>query len=179
MKKASANDLMNVMQYYVAVTTLSSSTLRNQGASGVIRSARQFLAALDLTAFSAAERALFEGRLDQCTANLVEALPEGARHWGSARKALNLFLREALYNRYLCQAFHLDALEPWLEVPLDSVVAQGLKALSPRGSLPQWTGLKGLTKDRSDPFQLRAQQIADDWGVARVHLDAYLWPQYR
>jgi len=179
LRDASTSDFIGVMQHYVAEITLSSSTLRNQGASGVIRSARQFLAALDLTTFSAAERALFEGRLDQCTANLVEALPEGARHWGSARKALNLFLREALYNRYLCQAFHLDALEPWLEVPLDSVVAHGLKALSPRGSLPQWTGLKGLTKDRSDPFQLRAQQIADDWGVARVHLDAYLWPQYR
>ena len=37
---------------------------------------------------------------------------------GAARKAINLFLRDALYNRYLNRRFALSWIQAWIEVPL-------------------------------------------------------------
>lgn len=40
---------------------------------------------------------------------------------------MNIFLRDCFYNAYLRDAYGLAVAEPWFEVPLDSVVAEGLK----------------------------------------------------
>jgi hypothetical protein len=58
-----------------------------------------------------------------------------------------------LYNKYLNRRFHLQAIERWLEVPLDGVVARALKQRGSRGELPPWPGLKNLTQQVSDKFQ--------------------------
>lgn len=102
-------------------------------------------------------------------------MPSGIRHWGVARKVLNIFLRGATYNCYLRHAYSLGRLEDMLELPLDSLTVQGLKARSPQRSLPCWHGVKHLTKGESDRFQDRASQIAKEHEVSRVHLDIFLW----
>jgi hypothetical protein len=97
-------------------------------------------------------------------------LPKGVRHWGSARRFLNIFLRGALYNRYTCEKYGLTRLESWLEVPLDSHVAKGF-LIKPEGKdLPRWTTAVGLTREVSSAYQLVAREVA-----ARRKLNAFTW----
>ena len=103
------------------------------------------------------------------------ALPQNAQHWGSARKFFNIYVRGALYNQYLCQHFDLSALEPWLEVPLDSHVAKGLRGEPEGKGLPRWNTVIGLTRQDSDAYQAVASEVAERKGFARVHLDVIYW----
>ena len=59
-------------------------------------------------------------------AQYEQSCAEESRHWGAARKAVNLFLRDALCNRYLAEEFNLKKAEAWMEIPLDSAVARGI-----------------------------------------------------
>ncbi|MCH7914904.1 MAG: hypothetical protein IH856_18035 [Deltaproteobacteria bacterium] len=167
------------MQRYIAVTTVGPSALRNQGRPGVIETARRFLSALDIRTLAVNDEKSFLAVLDTTTAKLRQRLPLDSQHWGAARKALNLFLREICYNRFLSHRYSLALLEPWMEIPLDSLVAAALKSHVGRGGLPNWAGLKGLTP----PVSLRFQHAAKDWAdaevISRVHLDMRIWVKQR
>jgi hypothetical protein len=167
------------MQTYIAITTVGPSALRNQGSKGVIKAAQKYLASMDIGVFRARDEAAFCKALDQETENLRRALPRGAQNWGAARKALNLFLRDACYNRFLCERHGLAQAEDWMEIPLDSLIAASLKRKGTRGRLPHWPGLTGLTPDVSSKFQASAKQVALAQGVSRVHLDMRLWTKER
>ncbi len=167
------------MQQYVAVTTVGPSTLRNQGGPGVIETAQRFLSSLDIGSFAVQDEKSFLAVLDTMTDELRRRLPQYSRHWGAARKALNLFLRDICYNRFLAHRYSLAGLERWMEIPLDSLVAVALKKRVGRGRLPSWPGLKGLTP----PLSLRFQHVARDWAeaedISRVHLDMRIWLKQR
>jgi len=163
------------MQRYIAVTTIGPSALRNQGSRGVIKAAQRHLAQLDLRVFRTDGEAAFLRVLDAQTEELKRVLPRGARNWGAARKALNLFLRDICYNRFLCERHGLSTCEDWMEIPLDSLVATALKRKGKRGELTRWPGLNGLTPDLSSRFQAFAKRVASEQGISRVHLDMRLW----
>lgn len=164
------------MQRYIAVTAIGPSTLRNQGSGGVIKVARDFLAVIDLAAFRTENERSFFMVLDSKTEELKYAFPQGAQNWGAARKACNLFLRNACYNRFLCQRYNLEASEEWMEVPLDSLIVTALKRTGHGKSLPRWPGLNGLKPEISAKYQAFARQVAAEQGIVRVHLDMRLWP---
>ena len=130
---------------------------------------------LKLERFRKESEAAFLRELEIATSQLKDALPEGARKWGSARKFLNIFLRGCSYNKYLCSHYRLHVLEPWLEVPLDSHVAKGLKRIAGRGNLPHWPGVIHLTPQDSGLFQCFASKAAKNDGVNRVDLDVKFW----
>jgi len=167
------------MQRYIAVTTIGPSTLRNQGASGVIEAAQEHLAAVEVSAFSAPNEDDFLATLSAQTERLRAALPLGAQNWGAARKALNLFLRDICYNRFLCERHALAQSEEWMEIPLDGLVARALKRRAGRGNLPRWPGLNQLTPGVSGSFQVFAREFAASKGISRVHLDMRLWTEER
>lgn len=167
------------MQAYVAVTTVGPSALRNQGSKGVIRAAQKFLSSIDLGAFRTENEAAFGKTLDSETEALQKTLPRGAQNWGAARKALNLFLRDTCYNRFLCKKYGLSQAEEWMEIPLDSLTAASLKRRGARGNLPKWPGLNRLTPVVSSEFQAFAKQVALAEGISRVHLDMRLWTEER
>ena len=167
-----------ILQRKVAVTAVGPSALRSQG-KGVLGATHEFLAAMSITRIPKSSKWRFRKWLDRQTEFLLDELPIKGRPWGSARKALNLFLRDALYNQYLNRKFKLRNIEPWLEVPLDSAVAHGLKVEAGRAALPQWPGLKNLTSDVSDEFQNFASDLARKRKMERVHLDMYLWLENR
>jgi hypothetical protein len=173
------SDFLQKVQLVTAIAAIGPSSLRNQGAPGLIGCVRQFLADLELQRFVVPRRLLFEDRLDEETEALLAILPVTTRSWGAARKALNLFLRDALYSAYLSSHFQLAQLEPWLEIPLDSTVARGLKSRDRAGHLPQWPGLKHLEPVISRLYQSTAAALAEEVGIARVHLDIYLWLENR
>ena len=167
-------DFITTLQRKVAFTAVGPSALRGQG-KGVLRASQNFLAQMSLVRVPKSSAKRFQLWLDRQTELLLDNLPIKNRPWGAARKAINLFLRDALYNQYLSKQFKLQSIESWLEVPLDSVVAKGLKLNSNRGELPRWPGLKNLEPNVSEGFQVFASEQANLKGIARVHLDMYLW----
>lgn len=170
-------NFINQLKDRVAMMAIGRSTLRSQGAPGMVGCAREFLRRLDLRAFSKISAAAFDTWLDRQTLKLSRSFPgDGKGNWGAARKSLNIFLRDVLYCRPLCTHFGLGHLEPALEVPLDSNVYAGLASdTGGQESLPPWSGVKNLTPKISRDLQARAAAIAHSLGVSRVHLDVRYW----
>lgn len=171
---------MEQFRQRVANIAIGPSTLRNQGAPGVNALLRAFLTRLNLTRFVSEDESVFRKELDRQTVFVIRKLPKGAQHWGAARKAINLFLAEAYYHRFLCKEYHLARIEKFLEVPLDRQVAKFLinKARTMSDSrLPRWRGIKHLTPTDSRRYQDFANDyattLADDW--ARVHRGVIMW----
>ena len=104
----------------------------------------------------------------------MDALPKRGARWGLSRKILNIFLRDCLYTTYLDEAYGLRAAVGLFEIPLDSITAKQVRQQAPE--LPRWTGVRQLTPEVSSEYQDAALRVAkQDYGVARVHLDAYWW----
>lgn len=145
----------------------------------MIPNARRFLKEVNLQEFKVRNEKLFRERLDAATETLAAQFPKGAReNWGAARKVLNIFLRDILYNRYLCSHFGFDDVEQWLEVPLDGHVAKGLLEDSKKSKLPKlppWPRIIRLTSEVSGCYQEAARRIAAQEQIAPVHLDLIYW----
>jgi hypothetical protein len=142
----------------------------------VVAAGRPFLCELKLRRFAVPSVRRFRRELDRATDGLMRAFPKRARHWGLARKGLNIFLRDCLYTIYLREAYGLGIAEQFFEVPLDSLTGRALYDAS-RRRLPRWRTVRGLKPDVSDEFQQVALGLASKQGIARVHLDAIWWGQ--
>jgi hypothetical protein len=167
--------LIKLFQHRVSELAVSSSALRNQGAKEVVKIARAYFDKLKLSSFVTQNEIDFQKRLNSVTIKLVNKFPKGARNWGTARKAINLFLRDVLYNSYLNKYYSFRKVEKWLEVPLDSFVIKGIKNNSKNISLPRWNGIKHLKHSESNIFQKRAKDIAKKKVIAKTHLDLFYW----
>ena len=164
------------MQRRTAEVAIGASAIRNTGASGVVGAARRALSEIDLSRFGAApDREGFSRELDRVTKRVQAKLPTPADRWGSARKAVNLFLRDVLYNTYLAAEYGFSRLEPWLELPLDSYTASALRNRDGGADLPRWPGVGRIEADVYSKYQAAAEAIADECGISRVHLDIYWW----
>lgn len=169
------SDFLDQMHKHVAYTSVGPSTVRGQRTPGLVTKLRELLSEVDLAGLEAVEPQDFPNFLKSETKRIEQHMPAAARHWGIARKVLNIFLRAATYNHYLRRRFKLDRFEDLLELPMDSLTAKGLKSRSPARSLPRWRGVKYLTPTDNQHFQARARQIAMERKTACVHLDIYLW----
>lgn len=143
----------------------------------MVAAAQEYLFDVDLKFFVVHTQSDFRSRLDESTNSLTSAFPIGGQHWGTARKILNLFLRNSRYNAYLSEDYRLAAIDQWLEIPLDAHVASNLhlRALEYQVSLPRWSTIKTLRPDVSDQYQALAQVVADARGTLRAHLDLFWW----
>ncbi len=170
------DNFVETVKKMVAREAVGVTAMRGQ-AKGTLKAVHGYLDAIDLSSINVKNENDYIRWLDGHTCQLLEILPGRLKPWGAARKALNLFMRTALYNRYLNDEFKLERVEKRMEIPLDSAVAKGLKK---EGShLPQWPGLRRLTRDVSDQFQSVAQSVAARRKIATVHLDMYLWMENR
>ncbi len=167
-------DLVRILRQGAAVSAVRDSALRGRGEVAAV--ACRFCAALDLGQFAERRGGSFLSRLDASTERLRQALPSGGRSWGAARNVIDLFLREAFYNRYICTQFRLERAEEWLELPLDSNLARRLRSAFPECRLPPWRSPTSLTPAVNSSYQGVAAEIADNKGIARVHLGAFLRP---
>lgn len=171
------NEFIRLIQNRVAEIAVNASTLRNQGGPGLIQAARNYFKELALEKFHVKNETVFIENLNSTTETLRKLFPPNAQHWGAARKAINLFLRDAFYNRYLHEYYKLKPIESWLEAPLDRYVATGL-CKTPYGKcLPKWEAIKALTAVQSKKFQEVARLFAQEKGIARVHIDLLFWRQ--
>ena len=164
---------IQLMLNRTAELAAGSSTLRGQGPPGTIFKAREFLKDVSPQQFKLQSAVDFRKQLDVVTQSLSAHFLK--QNWGAARKVLNIFLRDVLYNRYLCDHFNFESVENWLEVPLDGDVAENLLAASEGKSLPSWPRIKRLTVEVSDQYQSVARKIAEKENIATVHLDLIFW----
>ena len=173
-----SDNFIVTMQRRTGVTAVGPSALRGQGA-GVLKATQNYLGSIELSNIPATNQEEYNKWLDAHTETILSILPIRNKPWGAARKALNLFMRDVLYNRYLCDHFGIRKFEKWMELPLDSAVAKGLKKLAGRRRLPPWPGLKRLKEDTSQIYQSFATEYSRTRGISRVHLDIYLWTENR
>jgi len=171
---------LGLVQERVANACIGNSTLRNQGFPGLVKVAREFLADLKLIELRDMTSEQFGEWLDRQTDILRSRFPEGAQdNWGAARKAINVFLEEAFYNKFLVEEYGLHRLAEFLELPLDGKVVRKIKEESKNYekcfSLGQWKGIKNLTAEQSASFQQCAAELATKRGIQRVCLDLWYW----
>ncbi len=170
----------------LAIISVGGSAIRNQGAAGLVDIAREYFEnsiSLDRFFSSMKDDVSYRQFLDLHTEKLVDKFPIRGKSWGAARKGLNLFFRDLVYNKFIADKYGLaEDFEQYndmikhLEVPLDSFVAKGLIDMA-KTPLPKWVSIKELTPIKSDQFQTVALQIAEDLKMARVHLDLILCRQ--
>ncbi len=163
----------------VARIAVGPSTVRGRGNKGTVAASRHYLRTVDLSQFGTPDRESFVEALDAETNRLLAKLPRGARHWGIARKVLNIFLRDCLYTTYLAERHQLLLAELFFELPLDSITAKHLLSLSAGKSLPRWLGVKYVTREFNKRFQETARQVAKKNAISPVHLDALWWSASR
>lgn len=168
-------DILIQMQRYVANIAISGSTLRNQGAARVIDTARKYLANLDLGVLKKIDNSKYPDQLDEWTVELTQELPNEAKNWGTARKAINVFMVQAFLNKSLATEYELGKFADVLETPLDSQATKELRKLAGRGKLPRWTGIKSLTPESSAKYQEFASELAKKENLSRAYLDMILW----
>jgi hypothetical protein len=177
----------SALRRHQARVSITQPTVRSQGA-GTLHAAWAFLSSdLDLRSLRASSERKYLVRLDDATVAFAKRLgPPKSRSgahstgsWGLARKLLNIYIRDCVYSRLLCAHYRLEAIEPFLEVPLDSFTGRALSAeAKARGQthrLPDWQSIKGLEREESDRFQAFASELAEERGHARVHLDVLMW----
>jgi hypothetical protein len=169
-----SKETLRALQARAARAALGPSSMRNAGSKGVVESGREFLGELNLKHFGTDRRNRFSKTLDEATEGLRLAFPRSARHWGLARKGLNIFLRECLYTVYLRRAYSLYLAERFYEVPLDSLTGTKLHRAG-EGIIPRWQTVRGLTPELSEAYQKVASAQARKQGMARIHLDAVWW----
>lgn len=167
-------DFLTAVQSRVARIAVGASTVRGRGNRGSVAAARAQLRTINLRPFGEG-LASFREALDIETERLRNSLPESARSWGLARKLINIFLRDCLYNTYLNEEYHLYRSEFAFEIPLDSITGKELDDLGSSSREDSWPGVKYLTRDRSDGYQAVAEKEAANYGLARVHLDSVWW----
>jgi hypothetical protein len=169
------DELLKRLLLRTASSSIGASTVRNQGAAGVVQAARRGLAKINLERYRGVGADRFSTLLNEDTNKLQRLLPPGARHWGTARKCINIFFRDILYNRFLNDRYSFSSFEPLLELPLDRHVATGLQSAREGKTLPRWTTIKRLTPETSAAYQKAATRIATRLGTHTVHLDLMYW----
>ena len=167
---------VKMVQRRIAYSSIGPSTLRNQGAAKVAFVAQNFLMGINLGCFAQVRSSEEYLRiLDKLTIELSGQFPDKAKNnWGAARKALNVFMEEAIYNKFLNIEYNLDKLTPFLEVPVDSYVVKNLKQES-KNRIPAWKGIKHLTLKDNDQWQKIASEVARKRSIYRVYLDIEFW----
>lgn len=167
------------LQKRISFLAIGRSAMRNQGPKYMVRQARLFTSAINLTEMANFwNQKRYVSYLDDQTIKLMAFFPKGARrNFGAARKALNLFFRDILYNSRLVQHYELNTSIHYLsqlEIPLDNQTAKKIIEAVPT-TRKNWKGIKYLLPGDNTMLQDTATGIAIENQIARVDLDVYFW----
>ena len=169
------------IQKRLAQTSIGASALRNQGSAGLVKISRDYLEKINLDIFfqTLKDETLYTKYLNRHTNQLLEKYPSKAKSWGAARKALNLFFREVVYNKFIADYYKLpnnfkkfNVAVRSMELPLDKFTGTAIHKYS-NNTAPVWKSIKKLSLDDSNSYQLKADVIAN--GIAKIHLDLAYW----
>lgn len=167
---------LNTMKTRVAYNAITPENLDYQQEVNDLPDARSAASNIDLSELSTEDPEVFAGALDNATEQVQEQLSGENRNWGTARTAVNLYLKKAQYNRYLSQSYNLYLAEHMFELPINGISATYLHRHAGEANLPEWSGLHLLEPDVNKRYQQAASTIAGDMRISRIHLDMFLWP---
>lgn len=179
--------LIQRVQKRVAELSIGPSTLRRQGSGEMPKEARKFLRELPLRALADMDSEQYMVWLNKHTDGLVQKFLkiEPKRNWGAAREAINIFLENAFYNRFLYAEYSLRKIERFLELPFDSNTVAGLRKdidlyKIKQGVLPKWDTIIHLEPTDHEVFQDYATRVAEKKlksikHKSRIYLDLYYW----
>lgn len=179
------NTFLDKNRKRLSTVCVGPSTLRGQGGQ-ILQVSRNYFYTISLNDFfkNLPHPDKFNRFLDKHTdALLQEFRKNGCNSFGAARKGLNLYFRDVVYNKFISDYYNLpkdlndlnDTIKH-LEVPLDSFVGNGIYN-NAESLVPKWKTIIGLTKAQSDIFQNAALTIAKRNKISRVHLDLLFWNQ--
>lgn len=174
-EETAQREFLKQLQRFTASAMITASAVRKVGAPGAVERARTFCAELSLRGLRRMASPEYASWLDARTEQLRSSLPEGAQKWGSARKAINIFMRSATYTVPLAAEYRLERILPLLEVPLDSHVARGLHNTPEGSELPAWKSIVSLTEERNRAYQAVASLVARRMRIHRADLDVFYW----
>jgi hypothetical protein len=186
-RKTCAMDFIeNNLKRFLAEVAITPSAVRGEAKAGLREAVVDFLSdELRLSDF--ANPGQFSEALERETSTLKDSC---GMSWGTARKCLNIFLRDATYNYYTRRRYGLEIIEPLLEVPLDNKVAQGIRRdmrrlkppLPPLPRLSEFEkggfSITELKHEQHESYQNAAGWIArEEYHTHRVHLDLLYFPR--
>lgn len=189
--KQKNNPYSDAQRLRLAKVSISTSAFRGQGKSGLIRFTQRYLVKkVCLHEMSESLKSgSYEQYLDNETMKLKRAAASYDCQWGTARKGLNIFFRDVLYNSYFFQKLKLSFSHGHqMEIPLDSKtmrkIRSGLSELKKHDLKlvqPKRTTIIGLDKKNSKAYQEAATKIAklnsQYAGYTRVDLDMKFWAE--
>lgn len=167
--------------------SISTSAFRNQGKPDLIKDTRKHIQDnVDLFKFSnALKNRRYERYLNSETDKLCKAVRSRGCRWGTARKGLNIFFRDVLYNSFFFEELGLKfEYGDQLEIPLDSKTMGKILKLYKENDFknlikPSKTTIIKLNADNSKNYQIAAAQITKQIsvykGYRRVDLDMEFW----
>ena len=168
----------------IAQTAIGASAIRNQGGKGIIYSLRGYFEnKITIQTFieSINDKRKYQSFLTRHTEKVLKDFPPNAQSWGAARKGLNLFFRDIIYNKFLSHYYHVptnfskfNQFVQHLEVPLDKEVGLRIRRDS-ISKAPRWNSIKSLNPELSEEFQMHANIVAQKLKIARVNLDLIYW----
>lgn len=164
-----------VFQRRLANIAIGFTALRGQG-KGATEITINYLKDLPLKEFSNVKsQEKFLQLLDKFTIELSNILPN--KSWGAARKALNIFLLQASYHKYVSKEYNLDKIVEYLELPLDNPNAYRLISLAEKKGIKlRWDSIKRLTPEQNKGFQDFTLKLArEKYNCPRAYLDIYFW----
>ena len=169
-------EFLKLIKNYVINIAISGSTLRNQGAPGVVDAARKFLReTLDLNSLNDTHADCFQDKLNDWTKQQKDVLPPNAQNWGTARKTINVFLIQAFMNKYLNEKYGLEEFRDVFEIPLDSYTTKELRRRAGRGQLPGNFKIITLQENDNTKYQDYAHEVAKNEEIPRACLDIVFW----
>jgi predicted transcriptional regulator len=178
------------LQRFLAEVGITQSAVRGERKPGLKKAVIDFLSnELQLSDFT--KPGQFSDVLDRETNRLIDfwsRRDSRGMSWGTARKCLNILLREATYNYYMRARYGLEAVESLLEVSLDNRVEKNIRRdmqrlKQPLLRLPKFESgfsIIKLTREQHENYQTAAEWIAREaYHTHRVHLDLVYFPKPR
>lgn len=154
-------------QRYVAHISVGASTIRKMGCK--IDDIRKSLSSINLEEI---QEKTFPVFLENST-NFLLTSCKG--QFGTARKCLNIFLKNCYHNRFLSDQYCKPQIISQFELPLDSRTMEGVRK-DGFPSLPK-SSVIGLSPELNTRYQTAALAIAEKYSISRVNLDVLWWMQ--
>lgn len=160
----------------IAKTAVNSSSMRKQGPKGTISLIRKYLIEkINLDEIPRSSSKKYLQFINKHTVNIQRnCFKHKHLFWGSARKALNIYLRDSVYCYELCHRYNLIKIKKYMEIPVDKNVFEALKYIVGIEKF-KWNSIKRLGKENHSYIQQIAYFLANKLKKYRVDLDVFFW----
>ncbi len=166
---------LNQMKLRLIRISVSASSTRNQIGKGKINRIRteiNDLLSLHNLMYQIKDETDYLRMLNYATNKLVR---KAGIHWGTARKLLNICIREFVYNSYLRKYLLIAESDLYkLEIPIDSHTYKYIVKMNKFKAF-KWPGIIHIQSKENKTIQQAYVSFALSKNMAPIHLDVDAW----